>query len=410
MLESKALSNCRHNMRQNIKCFLITVFLIAIYSIHVHAADPMLKWDASTGDVSGYKIYYGLSHGNYPFSEDVGNVTQYSLSNFSLSESTTYYFVVRAYNASGESGDSNVTTYSVPDSVDSTPPFSPQGVAGDTVNNDIVLTWKANSESDFSVYRVYYGTSSRIYGLPIPVNGTKYSISELNTGVTYYFAVTAVDASGNESGYSSEITKNISLQTPTSIVQTVTNVVTNTEEKNLPSFDKPYYLSAKLAQLQASDSNWIGKTVDDLESFLNSVGFTAESHYSQYGYLEGLEPNQYFNHSEYIRAKATAIYYSDGYPSVDDAVAAFNAAWPYDAYKHYLLYGAAEGINPSNSFDESAYLADKLSALRAEGSDWDNKTIDDLRSLFNSLGMTALDHYLTYGQLEGLSVTPVPAK
>jgi hypothetical protein len=214
MLESQALSNWRHNMKQNIKCFLITVFLIAVYSIHVHASDPMLKWDASTGDVSGYKIYYGLSQGNYPFSDDVGNVTQYSLSNFSLSEGTTYYFVVRAYNASGESDNSNVTTYSVPDSLDTTPPLSPQGVAGKIANDDIVLTWKANSESDFSVYRVYYGTSSRDYGLPIPVNRTKYSISGLNSNVTYYLAVTAVDTSGNESGYSSPEIQKIIIPEP----------------------------------------------------------------------------------------------------------------------------------------------------------------------------------------------------
>jgi len=187
----------------NIKCFLITVFIIAIYSINVHAADPMLKWDASTGDVSGYTIYYGLSQGNYPFNEDVGKVTQYSLSNFSLNEGTTYYFVVRAYNASGESGNSNVTTYFVPDAGDTTPPSPPQGVAGEIVNNDIVLTWQANSEADFSFYRIYYGTLSRVYGSPIPVNGTEYSITGLNTNITYYLAVSAVDTSGNESGYSS---------------------------------------------------------------------------------------------------------------------------------------------------------------------------------------------------------------
>ena len=145
MLESKALSYWRHNMKQNIKCFLITFLLIAIYSIHVHAADPMLKWNASTGDVSGYTIYYGLSQGNYPFSEDVGNVTQYSLNNFSLSEGTTYYFVVRAYNASGESGDSNGAIYTVPSASDTTPPVSPEGVSGEIVNEDILLTWQANS-------------------------------------------------------------------------------------------------------------------------------------------------------------------------------------------------------------------------------------------------------------------------
>ncbi|MCD4720922.1 MAG: fibronectin type III domain-containing protein, partial [Desulfobacula sp.] len=204
-------------MKQKIKCFFITVFIIAIYCVHVHASDSMLKWDASTGDVTGYTIYYGLSQGSYPFSEDVGNVTQYSLNNFSLSEGTTYYFVVRAYNAAGESGDSNVTSYAVPSAGDTTPPVPPEGVSGEIVNEDILLTWQANSENDISGYRVYYGTSSRNYGLPIPENGTEYSITGLNSGVTYYFAVSAVDTSGNESGYSSpEIIKTISVADTTS--------------------------------------------------------------------------------------------------------------------------------------------------------------------------------------------------
>jgi hypothetical protein len=197
-------------MKQNIKCFLITIFLIAIYSINLHASD--LKWDASTEDLSGYKIYYGLSQGSYPFSEDVGNVTQYSLNNFSLSEGTTYYFVVRAYNATGESSDSNVITYAVPSAGDTTPPLAPAGVSGEILNGDILLTWEANSEIDISVYRVYYGTSTRNYGLPIPVDGTEYSISGLDTDEIYYLAVTAVDSSGNESGYSSpEIIKTVSI-------------------------------------------------------------------------------------------------------------------------------------------------------------------------------------------------------
>jgi hypothetical protein len=190
-------------MKQKFKWFSITALLIIIYSIPLHAAD--LKWEASTGDVSGYTIYYGLSHGSYTFSDDVGNVTQYSLDNFSLSEGTTYYFVVRAYNAFGESGDSNVTTYAVPSADDTTPPIPPEGISGTIENEDILLTWEVNSETDISGYRVYYGTSNRDYGLPIPVDGTEYSIAGLVTDVTYYFAVTAVDTSGNESGFSEEI-------------------------------------------------------------------------------------------------------------------------------------------------------------------------------------------------------------
>ena len=61
-------------------------------------------------------------------------------------------------------------------------------------------------------YRVYYGTTSRAYaqslGAGIDVGfQTTYTKSGLASGRVYYFAVTAVDATGNESAYSNEATK-----------------------------------------------------------------------------------------------------------------------------------------------------------------------------------------------------------
>ncbi len=238
-------------MKQIIKRFLITVFFAAIFSIPLYAND--LKWDASTGDVSGYTIYYGLSSGSYPFSEDVGNVTQYSLDNFSLSEGTTYYFMVRAYNASGESGDSNVTTYAVPSLGDTTPPLSPGGVTGEIVNEEILLAWNASSEIDISMYRVYYGTSTRNYGLPIPVEGTEYSITGLEPSVPYYFAVTAVDTSGNESGYSSpEIVKTISVDFVAGDLQS--KIFGAVSGADFPQAIEDSYLNAGAADTNTSDS------------------------------------------------------------------------------------------------------------------------------------------------------------
>jgi subtilisin family serine protease len=179
----------------------------------------------------------------------------------------------------------------------------------------------------------------------------------------------------------------------------------------IAGFDKAYYLAGKLAALQLSDLAWTKKNISFLETFLANCGFTPESHYSKYGWQEGLSPNQYFNHSEYITAKATAMYNAGGYLTVEAAKVAFNAVWKQDAYQHYLLYGAAEGVNPSNTFDESQYLTDKLNALQVGASSstqWAGKTIADLRSALAYIGMTTLDHYLHYGQYEGLSVTPVP--
>lgn len=70
------------------------------------------------------------------------------------------------------------------------------------------VTWNANTESDLSGYRVFYGTSSRNYPNSISVGKvTSATISSLTKGTKYYFAVKAVDTSGNLSGYSAEVTK-----------------------------------------------------------------------------------------------------------------------------------------------------------------------------------------------------------
>ena len=83
------------------------------------------------------------------------------------------------------------------------------------------MTWAANTEADLAGYNVYYGTSPRTNADPnnCPSDGNKcgYAV-KLNVGnVTthefnlspgkYYFAVTAVDTSGNESAFSSEYEK-----------------------------------------------------------------------------------------------------------------------------------------------------------------------------------------------------------
>ena len=216
-------------MRNKLKCILGAIFIMVVSCNYLYATDAVLKWNASTGDVSGYIIYYGLSEGSYSYSLDAGDVTQYALSNLSLSEGMTYYFIVRAYNPFGESGDSNITTYTVPSSGDTTPPIPPEGISGAMVNDGILLQWQANSETDFSEYRVYYGTASRSYGLPISVSGTEYSLTYLETDVTYYISVSAVDTSGNESGYSSpEVSVVYTLPDTKAPIVTITSPTTGT--------------------------------------------------------------------------------------------------------------------------------------------------------------------------------------
>jgi len=75
-----------------------------------------------------------------------------------------------------------------------------------------MLKWDASSDPRVVGYRVYYGTSSRAYqqakGKGIDsASATTYVVKGLQSGQTYYFAVTEYDATGNESDFSAEVTK-----------------------------------------------------------------------------------------------------------------------------------------------------------------------------------------------------------
>jgi hypothetical protein len=76
------------------------------------------------------------------------------------------------------------------------------------------LSWSAPAAAAVTGYRVYYGTAPGVY-LQAPGSGlsigaaTTYTLSGIQRGPAYYFAVTAVDAAGNESPYSNEVMKMI---------------------------------------------------------------------------------------------------------------------------------------------------------------------------------------------------------
>jgi hypothetical protein len=69
-----------------------------------------LGWDASSGNVAGYRLYYGPTSGVYTNSIDVGNTTSNKVSG--LANGSTYFFAVTAYTIAGvESPYSNEINY-----------------------------------------------------------------------------------------------------------------------------------------------------------------------------------------------------------------------------------------------------------------------------------------------------------
>jgi len=72
----------------------------------------------------------------------------------------------------------------------------------------VTLAWDPNSEPNLAGYRLYYGAAPRVYFsvIEVPVSPTpQATVTGLEPGVTYYFAVTAFTDDGLESKYSDEV-------------------------------------------------------------------------------------------------------------------------------------------------------------------------------------------------------------
>ena len=79
-----------------------------------------------------------------------------------------------------------------------------------TTTGSASLSWTAGIEPDLAGYKVYIGTQSGLYNLPITLGATPaYTATNLASGKTYYFCVSAVDSANNESPCSAEVSKPI---------------------------------------------------------------------------------------------------------------------------------------------------------------------------------------------------------
>jgi hypothetical protein len=79
-------------------------------------------------------------------------------------------------------------------------------------SSSAILLWNASAGPNVASYKIYQSTTSGVYGAPIatvPASSLTYTAAGLQSGTTYYFTVTAVDTSNNESLHSNEVSKSI---------------------------------------------------------------------------------------------------------------------------------------------------------------------------------------------------------
>lgn len=182
----------------------------------------------------------------------------------------------------------------------------------------------------------------------------------------------------------------------------------------LKGFDTQYFIDSLLAYAQAEFDEWgEDKTTSDVEELVQNMypeaadlDAAAEQFFMDYEIEWGLSPNAYFDAGEYRQAWAEKQVELNQAFTVQDALDAYDAqvaAMEGGHYAHYLAYGAAEGVNPSNDFDESEYLQSLIDGLELD------ITVDELRDAATEAGLTALDFFVDYPELQAeYPAIPVP--
>ena len=176
-----------------------------------------LSWDivATRADGSsydgfiGYNLYRGTDAGRFdetPLNKEPIRTTVFK--DTSALNNKTFFYRVRAVDSPAqpwkESLDSNEASATPRDM---TPPERPTGLTVVPGVGRIFLTWNENRERDLAGYYVYRSEKSgREFSRLTDkiINRTTYSDETMETGMTLYYVITAVDEAGNESPQSIE--------------------------------------------------------------------------------------------------------------------------------------------------------------------------------------------------------------
>ncbi|MFA5239379.1 MAG: cellulase family glycosylhydrolase [Phycisphaerae bacterium] len=199
----------------------------------VDSESVTLDWNDNTeGDMYFYNVYRSTTQGagyslvNLLFVRDSNYIDTTVVSD------TNYYYVVTAvdmsFNESDASAELPVTT-----PPDTTPPSAPTGLTATTDDSMVSLDWNNNTEHDLSGYNVYRSItfgSGYVKINPSLLTSSDYIDNSVFNNITYYYVVTAVDTSSNESDDSDEISATPAIPTEVEILGSWTTGTTHAQE------------------------------------------------------------------------------------------------------------------------------------------------------------------------------------
>jgi hypothetical protein len=157
-----------------------------------------LTWAASSGATSYYVKRSAASGGPYT---QIAAPTSISYTDTSVTNGTTYYYVVSAVSAAGESANSAQAS-ATPTAV-GVPPAAPVNLTATAGNAQASLEWSASSgATSYHVKRAT--TSGGPYTQIAAPTSTSYTDTALTNGTTYYYVVSALNSVG-ESANSAQV-------------------------------------------------------------------------------------------------------------------------------------------------------------------------------------------------------------
>ncbi|HEX3044633.1 MAG TPA: fibronectin type III domain-containing protein [Bacillota bacterium] len=183
-------------------------------SSDVSPSQVTLTWTDNSDNEQGFKIERKTGTGGTYVQIDTVTTNVETYTDSTLTQSTTYYFRVKAYNAYGDSGYSNEVQVNTTSGV----PVAPSGLTATAAAStpQIDLSWTDNSgnETGFRIERKIgaSGSYSQIY--TVAAGTTSYSDTGLDYGTIYYYRIKAYNTYGS-SGYSNEAQAKTVLGVPT---------------------------------------------------------------------------------------------------------------------------------------------------------------------------------------------------
>jgi fibronectin type 3 domain-containing protein len=161
-------------------------------------AQVSLSWTVSAAATS-YNVKRSVTSGG-PYTKISSPITT-NFTDSSLTNGTTYFYVVSAVNSTGESGNS--AQASATPSAPAQPPAAPTGLQATPGNAQVILAWTVTSGA--SSYHVKGSTTSGgPYTQVSAPTATSFTDTGLTNGATYFYVVSAVNSVG-ESANSAQV-------------------------------------------------------------------------------------------------------------------------------------------------------------------------------------------------------------